>query len=497
MAKSRPTTFEDPKKDELDTRIMRSSAWAVLGYGGSNALGLLSTLVLARLLAPDDFGVIALALALLAVAQIVQDSGLGAALIVHRGDVRRAAAAVLVFSPLVATALYVLFFAAAPIAASFFGESRLTSVVRVMALGLVLRGLTTMPLALLQRQMRFGPITVVELGAGVIQASTAIVLAIAGAGLWSLVGGHLAFGGARVILSWSFSPLRPSPFEASAETVRELLRFGRHVGIANLINYGNANAQGIVVGRILGATALGYYTIASRLAYLPVNVIGNIVGRGVFAALSRVADDPVRFRQIWLENIQRLALLSTPAALGIVLVADPLVIALLGADWEPAIAPLQILALNSVVVSFAATSGEVFQALRRPKLRVAVEAIFLGALVPALIVGAHWRGIVGAAAALMLVNGILGIGLVAFVVRLLGVPLRDLADAILRPALGWVLMAASIVALYPVVDEQSAGIALIGLVGVGAFVYGLIVTLLARDVVVAMWVNLRGARSSG
>ena len=497
MAGGQGMAFEDPNQDELDTRIMRSSAWAVLGYGGANALALVTTLVLARLLVPNDFGLVALALALLAVAQIAQDSGLGAALIVHRGDVRRASAAVLVFSPLVAVGLYLVFFIAAPIAASFFDEPRLTDVLRVMALVLVLRGLTIMPLALLQRQMRFGPITAMELGAGVAQASTAIGLALAGAGLWSLVAGHLAFGGAKVLLAWAYSPLRPSPFEARLQTLRELMRYGRHVGAANLINYGNANSQGIVIGRVLGATPLGYFTIASRLANMPVSVIGNVVGRGVFAALSRVPDDPIRFRQIWLDNIQRVALLAIPAAIALAIVADPLVLTLLGEGWEPAIRPLQLLALSGVVVSFSATSGEVFQALHRPKLRVAAEAMNLALIVPALVLGTHWHGIVGAAAAVFAVRAAVGTGLTAFMANLLGVGLPELARAVLRPALGWALMAGSMLAFYPVVDEQSPVVALIGLLGVGAGVYGLAVTLFARDLVVTMWVSLRGARSPG
>jgi len=345
--------------------------------------------------------------------------------------------------------------------------------------------------------MRFGPITTIELGAGVAQAATAIGLALAGAGVWSLVGGQLAFGAAKVVLSWWFSPLRPSPIEARLETLRELMRYGRHVGVANLINYGNANSQGIVVGRVLGATPLGYYAIASRLAYMPVSVVGNVVGRGVFAALSRVGDDPARFRQIWLENIQRLALLAVPAGIALALVADPLVVTLLGETWEQAIRPLQLLALSSVVASFSGTSGEVFQALHRPQLRVAGETVYLALIVPALIAGAHWRGIVGAAAAVLVVRGVVGIGLVVFILRLLGVRLQDLGHAVLRPALGWALMVASMLAVYPIVDEQSAAVALIGLVGVGAGVYGLMVTLFARDLVVTMWVNLRGVRSSG
>jgi O-antigen/teichoic acid export membrane protein len=490
-------TTEDVEQDDLDTKVMRSSAWAVVGYGGTHALTLVTMLVLARLLVPEDFGLVALAFSILAVALIAQESGLGAALIVHRGDLRRAAAAVSIFSPLVACGLYLLCFAVAPVAADIFNEPRLTAVLRVMAFVVVLRGLAIMPLSLLEREMKFGRMTAIEVGAGVGQAATAIALGVAGAGVWSLVVGQLTFGLATMLLAWFFTPLRPSPFEARRETLRELMRYGRHVGVANLINYGNANAPTVVVGRVLGTTALGYYTLASRLAAMPVSVLGNILGRGVFAAMSRVQDDPMRFRQIWLQNVQRLALLSTPTAIGLAVVAEPLVVSLLGEKWRPAIVPLQILALNGILRTFSATSGEVFQALHRPQLRVYAEGAYLALIVPGLLAGAHWGGIEGAALAVVLVNVVVGISLLAVIMRLLDVGVGELAYAVLKPAVGWVLLAVALLVLRPLVDDLSSGLALIALIGVGAGVYGVVVTLFARDIVVTMWLSLRGARTSG
>jgi O-antigen/teichoic acid export membrane protein len=487
------TEWTEP--EELDTKIMRSSAWAVLGFGGTQALSLVTTIVLARLLVPSDFGLVALTLAILAVAYIAQESGLGAALIVHRGDLRTAAASVSIFSPLVACGLYVVAFVSAPVFANVFDEPRLTDVLRVMGIVLVLRGFAIAPLSLLQREMRFGPFTAIELAGGIAQAGTAIVLAVLGAGVWSLVGGHIALALVQVALAWWFSPLRPSPFEARRDTLRELMRFGRHVGVANFINYGNASAEGIVVGRVLGATALGYYTLASRLASMPVGVIGNILGRGVFAALSRLQDDRAAFRKVWLENVQRIALFSVPAIIGVVLVADPLVTALLGEEWRPAIVPLQILALNGVVRTFAATSGEVFQALRRPQLRVYLETVHLVLLVPALIVGARWLELNGAAGAVVLVNAITGTAALVAILRLLGVGVSELGRAMLRPAAGWALMAAALLVLRPTVDGLPAGVALVTLVGAGLAVYALAVALFARDLVATMWVSLRGART--
>jgi PST family polysaccharide transporter len=483
-------------QDELDTKILRGSAWATLGDGGTQALSFLTMLVLARLLVPADFGVVRRARA---AGSRPDRAGVGprGRLIVYRGELRPAAACVAVFSPFVAIGLYVVFFVGAPLASRFFDEPELTSVLRVLALVLVFRGFTIMPLALLERSLRFGPITVVELGGGIAQALTAVGLALAGVGLWSLVFGQLAFGLATAVLAWIFSPARPSPFEARRATFVELTRYGRHVGLANLANYANANAQGIIVGRVLGATALGFYSVANRLASIAVQVIGNILGRGVFAAMSTVRDDLERFRRIWLENLQRIALLAVPAALGVALVAEPLVLSLLGDEWRAAIVPLQLLALRGVIGAFSATSGEVFQALHRPKLRVLSETTYLVALVPALVVGARWQGLAGAAGAVLIVNAVFGAILLVAMMRLLGVRAHALGHAIVRPAVGWVLMTVSILLLRPVVADLSQGVQLVVLVAAGAGVYVLSVAAFARDIVVDMWVSLRGARTSG
>ena len=121
---------------------------------------------------------------------------------------------------------------------------------------------------------------------------------------------------------------------------------------------------------------------------MPVNVLGNILGRGVYAAMAQINDDVEGVKRIWLTNLQRLALLSVPSSIGIVFVARPLVDVMLGSTWKAAIVPLQILTLNGIVRTFSATSGEVFQALHRAQYRVYVEVAHFVLVVPALIIGA-------------------------------------------------------------------------------------------------------------
>ena len=363
-----------------------------------------------------------------------------------------------------------------------------------MALVLVLRGFAVAPGALLRRQMRFGAFTAREFGAAVAQAVVAITLAQLGAGVWSLVAGQLALAATSTLLAWALIPIRPSPREARWATLRELSGYGRHVALANVVNYASTNARGIVVGRVLGAAALGYFSVAARMASIPVQVVGNILRRGMFPALARVADDPARFRQLWLDNVQRLALLSTPAGVGLALVAQPFVIVVLGEQWQPAIGVLQLLALNGLVTTYAATGGEVFQGMGRPRLHWISEIAYLILIVPALIIGATRWGLVGVAAAVLLVNSCFGVCLVAFMARLLDVRLKEFAHALARPALGWAAMACSMLLVRAVVAERSAAVELVAMSAIGAAVYVLVVWLFARDLVLTMWVNLRGAR---
>ena len=245
--------------------------------------------------------------------------------------------------------------------------------------------------------------------------------------------GQLATAVVQLIVAWRLIPLRFSIRDGDRKTLRELMRYGRHVGLANVIDYGNASAEGIVVGRVLGAISLGYFSIAKRLASMPVEVLGNILGRGVFAAFARLHDDIDGSRRVWLANIQRLALVVMPATIGLVVVAEPLVLAILGEKWRPAVVPLQILALNCFVRVFSTTAGEAFQAQNRPKFRVYASTFHLVLIVPLLVLGSRWHGVDGAAAAVVCTNVLVGIPVIAVVMRMFRVTVAELVGSLLRP----------------------------------------------------------------
>lgn len=491
----RPPPGAAQPERSLDTRLMLSMAWSAVSFGGGQLLTFSSMLVLARLIEPKAFGTVALAATFIALLQLVQESGLWAAIIYRRGDdLATAAASALVFTTLVGVAIYSACALLAPFAADVFRQPQLTPVLRVIALLLILRSLAIVPLALLERELDYRAIAKVELASALTQAVVAVALAVAGFGVWSLVFGALVGGAVQTLLLWLLVPLRPHPRDASWTVLREMIRYGRFVGIANILNVVNRTLDNMMVARVLGAAPLAFYAIAFRLASMPVQVIGTIVGRGMFSAYATLQDDLAGMRTAYVQNVQRLAMLALPTSIAIALTAKPMVEVLLGPRWLPVVVPLQILALFGVVRAFSSTTGEIWLALGKPQLRMVWEVLHATLIVPLLILLTLRFGLAGTASAMLVVDLLTGIPAIAVTMRLLELRPSALGRALLPPLGCTAALAATLAALGPLSAGLASAVALVLLAGAGAAAYVTASALLARSVLGPMWISLRGTR---
>jgi lipopolysaccharide exporter len=485
------TPIDDADVRRLDTKILRSSGWVAIGLGGQQLLVFASMLVLVRLLEPQDFGLVALASPFLIALLYLQESGLGSALIYRRGDPTQAASTVLVYSPAIAIALYAAAFVAAPQVARLFEEPDLSAVLRVLALLLVVRSVAVVPSALLERDLRFATRAKVELGAAVAQFGVSIALALTGFGVWSLVIGQLVGAATSTTFYWFHTPVRPNPFQASVPTLRELIGYGRFVSAGNILNLANTTVDNLIIGRVLGVAELGYYSVAFRLANMPVTVISNIVGRVMFSVYSTLQGDIPSVRRAYVQNLQRVAILALPVSVALLIAARPIVLTLFGERWSPAIVPLQLLAVYGVIRSMFGPSGELFKGLGRPSLTVLFAALYAALVIPALLLLIRIMGLPGAPLALIVAQ--LGASLPAFLMslRMVGLSLRELASALAAPAAPAACVA---IALIMAVELTSAMAPAVSLIVVGAFglaAYALGAVLFARGVIVPIWASLR------
>jgi lipopolysaccharide exporter len=479
---------------DLDRRIVRGSAWVGLSYGGSHVASLLAVLVLARLLEPSAFGLVALAWAFMMVAAHLQGAGVSTALVYRRLPLEDAAGSAFVFSLASSLVLYAATFAAAPLAARAFDTPELTAVLRVLALALVLRGLGAAPYALLERRMDFRARGKCELIGALAQVAVSVSLAVAGAGVWSLVLGSLAAAAVQSTIGWLVAPFRPDPRRASAGVICDLVRYGRFVSGTNLVNLLTTTLDNLVVGRVLGPAALGLYSVAYRLADAPSTVMAHIAGGPMLAVFSLLQDDVARARRAFVHQLQRVALLALPASVVLAVAAEPVVLGLLGERWAGAVTALRILAVYGLVKSFTAPSGDVFNGSGRPQVAMAVGLVEVLLLLGALLVLVPRQGVQGAATAMLLTVTLCGTLKLALAMRMVALRAGELAAALAPCALCSLVLGASLLALLPAIETLPHVAALAVLAGSGAAVYAASTLLFARGVIRRNWTSLRGDR---
>jgi len=423
----------------------------------------------------------------------VQNAGAAAALVYRRQDVERAAGSAFVF---VLCSSVVIFAAAqllSPVFAAIFHTPELTNVLRVMAFLLITRAFGAIPLALLERNIDFRTRSVCELTGALAQAAVSLSLAFSGFGVWSIVFGQIAGSAMQSGLAWAVAPLHPDPRKAEFGIIRELIRYGRYVSATNIVNIANNTADNVVIGRVLGATALGFYAVAFRLADFPNTVIAHIVGRVMFPVYSLLQNELGRFRRAFIQNLQRIAVLALPVSVTILICAEPIVLGLFGRKWEEAIGPLRILAVYGLVKSFSAPGGEVFKGAGRPELGLTVGILQIAIAVPALIVLVRTHGVEGGALAMLIAIAVCGVVKLGLALRLLEGGIIELGRALAPSFLCSGVLAAALLVLMPTTDQFGPAVRLLILVTLGAAVYIAATLAFARSIVRPMWVGLRGA----
>jgi O-antigen/teichoic acid export membrane protein len=475
----------------LDSRIVQSSAWVALSYGGTRVLSTVGLVVLAHLLTPADIGVVSLASVFLLFTQGVQGGGLYAALVHRRQRVDEAIATAFLFAGAAALALYGVIFLAAPLVADLFRAPRLDEVVRGLGLVVIANGFGMTPKSVLARDLQFNRLAKAELAAGALFVVVSVSLALLGFGVWSLVAGRVASAAGQTAINWQQAPVLPSLRLASRRVLGELFTYGRYISGTNFVVLITTQLDTIFVGRLLGTASVGFYSAAYRLASFPTGVIGAVAGRVMFPAYAMMQDNLPALRRAYVSNLQRVALVGFLLSVPLVVAAEPIVIGVLGARWAPAIGPLRLLAVFGLLRAFSAASGPVFRGVGRPQLdfwftlpNAIALPIFLILLVPS-------YGTNGAALAMVLAAAVTALPKFVMGVRVLGLPTTEALSALRGPVLCGGILAAALLVLVPATDHLNDLVALALLLVGGGIIYLAAASLFARDIVRVVWRGVR------
>jgi len=350
--------------DKAQLDVYSGVRWSAASKYGAQAMQFVVSIVLARLLAPEYFGLLGMAVVVTNFAKVFRNLGFGSA-IVQRKTIDDRLLSTLFWVNL---AMYLLVGGVvagiSPVASWMYSDPRVGPLVAVLSVNFVFGGLTTIPTAILNRQMAFNKLAVREIAAVVINGATALTLALLGWGVWALVAGSLAGAASEMILINLLQPFRPRlAFDASG--LKQCLGFGLNLTGFSIFNYFARNADKLIIGIFLGPVAVGYYVLAYRLMLLPRDALSRVVTRVLFPAFSRRQDDNERLANVYLRACGAIAFITFPMMAGLAVVARPFVEVVLGDKWLPAVPLIWILAPVGAFQSLAAVRSQVFLAKGR------------------------------------------------------------------------------------------------------------------------------------
>lgn len=455
----------------LGRRSVRGGVVSFAAQGFKLALQIATVIVLARLLLPAAFGLIAMVAAFSTVLDLMKELGLSAATIQKQDITHAEVTALFWINAGAGASIAVLLFLAAPLIAHFYDQPSLIVVTRWLSVGFLLSGLTVQHWALLRRQMRFSTAAAIDTSGDIAGFIVAIALAHFGAGYWALVAQRLTGPVLVLIGSWSLCAWRPGA-PRRAPGVGKLLRFGISVTGVNMAAAFSRSIDQILIGWLWGANTLGLYERASKLLLTPLNNIGAPLYAVAMPGLSRIEDQSERYRRVFCEVLEKLAMVVVPGGLFISITADWVVHILFGPQWLGATPLVACFAVAVAYQPLMQTTALLYLTQDRPHEMVRAALIDTTLAVFAILAGLPFGAT--AVAASLTVIGVLLRSPVAFWLSSRRGPVifSDMARAVFPAVIAGIVVFASVgaarLSLLPTAAPASERLVLAALIAVPA-----------------------------
>lgn len=385
----------DHLKDDLGGRSARGGMVTVAAQGFKFFISMGSTVVLARLLTPQDYGLIGMVAILINFVSIFQYMGLSTAT-VKWAELTHAQVSTLFWINMgLSTCIMLVAAGSAPVLAWFYHEPRLIGITLGYAVSIILSGLAIQHEALLSRQMRFSTIAIIDISALVAGLGAALIAAWYGAGYWALVINQLVMSFSIVVGSWTACRWRPGlPVRGSG--VRSMLSYGGNLTGFNFVNFFARNLDNTLIGKFWGPYQLGLYAKAYQMLLMPMEQINAPFAAVALPALSRLAETPERYRTAYLKILEKIAMLTMPGVVFMIATSDWLVLLLLGPRWHDTSRIFMLLGIAAIIQPVTKTSWWLFSTQGRTRDMFHWGLIGGGLAILSIIAGMPW-GAVGVA----------------------------------------------------------------------------------------------------
>jgi len=351
----------------LRDRTISGVRWSVISKLFQQVLSFFTIAILARLLSPSAFGLIGMVLVVTNFVEIFKDLGTSTAIIQRKETSQELISSIFWTNLFFGILFTLIIMIIARIIAIFFREPGMTLIMKIMSISFIFSGLSVVPQALLIREMSFRRLAFMENVSFLIGAGIGVGMALSGWGVWSLVIQSLSRVLSMAIFLWLLNPIIPH-VKLSLNSLKSIASYSLNLSGFNLLNYFIRNADNMLIGRYLGSTSLGFYSLAYKWMFLPIYYISGIVGNVFFSTFSKIQNDNIRFSRVYLQLCASIGLVTFPLLLGMMALAKPLVFVALGPKWELVVPLLMILSSIGLFQTIGTTVGSIYLAKGRTDL---------------------------------------------------------------------------------------------------------------------------------
>lgn len=459
-----------PVPTGFGTRIARASGLMLLFKLITRSIGLVSTLILARLLTPADFGLVAMAMSVVALTELIGAFGFDVALIQRQDPSHAHYNAAWTLNVVSGVVMAVLMLAATLPAAAFYNEPRLTLIVPALAVGAIITGFENIGVVEFRITLDFESEVKFLLTKQITAFIVTVPLALVYRSYWALIAGTVAARFFSLVASYHLHAYRPR-FSLAAR--KDLLHFSKWLLVSNLVAFLQNRSADFILGRTVGPIGLGLYKVAFDIAAMPSTELIAPVNRAVFPAYSRLTHDPGQLRRQFLEVFGLIALFAFPVSVGLACVAGPMVLAVLGDQWIDSIPILRLFTVAGLASALQGNLYLMLMALGKPKVGTLVGMGTLALSLPVFVAASLKYGALGAAWTYMMFS-VVGLVIINIVfLRTTRVRVLSYLSTLARPVMSALTMSVVLFLIEPLIANAADNnlVTLLLMIVVGASIY--------------------------
>jgi len=390
--------FLSSTSGSLKTRTVRSGIWVSSASAFSRSFDFISSIILARLLLPEIFGLMGIVLFVRHGIEVLTQTSFKQALIYRKDDIEKSSDTAWILNVVRGFFLFAVVYVTAPWISAFYNEPVLSVALRFVAVLFILGGFNNINMVLFDRALDFKKVAISRVIGSFLVNAAILALALILRSVWALLLGLLLRSLYDLVASYIIQKKRPR-FDFNTKMAWELIHYSKYLTGAGILLFFTTQGDDAIIGKILGMEELGFYTYAYFIANIPAKHFTSMISEVFFPSYSAMSHDLPRLKKSFLSIYKFIAYVSVPVGVVIFVFSEEIVILMLGQRWEPAVAPLQILIAFGVVRSLAATTGPVFKAIGKPHIIFWVVLVKLILILSALYPLTKFFGLKGAALA--------------------------------------------------------------------------------------------------